>query len=74
MLLSFWKKLLWTNESTFNLVKSNGAQKVWGKEGKPFKLNCIQGTVKSGGGNVTVWGSMVWKGTGKLKFIDGIMD
>ena len=40
--LSFWKK----------------AQKLWGKEGEAFKLSCIRGTVKFGGGNFMVLGSM----------------
>ena len=62
---------MWTDKSKFNLVKSDGAQKVWRKEGKAFKLSCIRGTVKFG--NVMVWGSMTWNGTGKLEFIDGII-
>ena len=55
-------------------MKSDGAQKVWGKKGEAFTLSCIRGTVKFSGGNVMVWGSMAWNGTGKLEFIDGIMD
>ena len=73
MPLSFWKKVLWTNEPIFNLVKSNGAQKVWRKEDEAFKLSCIQGIVKFGGGNFMVWESMTWNGTGKLEFIDRVM-
>ena len=64
---------MWTDKSKFNLVKSDGVQKVWRKEGEAFKHSCIQGTVKFGGGNIMVWGSMTWNGTGKLEFIDGIM-
>ena len=74
MPVSFWRKVLWTDESKFNLVKSDGAQKVWRKKGEAFTLSCIRGTVKFSGGNVMVWGSMAWNGTGKLEFIDGIMD
>ena len=73
MPLLFWKKILWTDESKLNLVKSDGAQKVWRKEGEAFKINCIRGTVKFGGGNVMVWGSITWNGAEKLEFIDGIM-
>ena len=73
MSLSLWKKVLWTDELKFNLVKFDRAQKVWRKEGKAFKLSFIQGTVKFGRGNIMVWGLMTMNGTGKLKFIDGIM-
>ena len=74
MPLSFWKKILWSDESKFNLKSSDGAQKVWRKAGKVYKLSCVRGTVKYGGGNVMVWGSMAGKGVGKLQFIDTIMD
>ena len=72
--LSFWKKILWSDESKFNLKSSDGAQKVWRKAGEAYKLSCVRGTVKYGGGNVMVWGSMAWKSVGKLQFIDAIMD
>ncbi|XP_065662882.1 transposable element Tc1 transposase-like isoform X2 [Hydra vulgaris] len=74
MPLSFWKKILWSDESKFNLKSSDGAQKVWRKAREAYKLSCVSGTVKYGGGNVMVWGSMAWKGVGKLQFIDSIMD
>lgn len=74
MPLSFWKKVLWTDESKFNLIQSDGAKKVWRKSDEKYKLSCMRGTVKFGGGNVMVWGSMSWKGVGKLAFIDDRMD
>ena len=55
MPLSFWKKVLWTNKSKFNLVKLDRAQKVWRKKGQSFKLSYIRGTVKFGSGKVMVW-------------------
>lgn len=74
MPLSFWKKVLWTDESKFNMFKSDGMQKVWRKPGQSYKLSCLRGTVKFGGGNIMLWGSMAWNGTGKLAFIDDKMD
>ena len=74
MPLSFWKKILWSDESKFNLKSSDGAQKVLRKTGEAYILSCVRGTVKYGGGNVMVWGSMAWKGVGKLQFIDTIID
>lgn len=74
MPMSFWKKVLFSDESKFNLVASDGAQKVWRKQGEAFKLSCMRGTVKFGGGNVMVWGSMSWAGAGNLAFITDKMD
>ena len=39
MPLSFWKKILGADESKFNLVNSDGARKVWRKEGEAFKFS-----------------------------------
>ena len=73
MLLSFWKKVLWSDESKFNLKSSDGALKVWRKAREAYKLNCVRGTVKHGGGNEMLWGLMARKGLGKLQFIDTTM-
>lgn len=69
MPLTYWKRVLWSDESKFNLVCSDGKQKVWRKPGEAFKLSCMRGTVKYGGGNIMVWGSMAWNGVGKIEFL-----
>lgn len=74
MPLSFWKKIIWSDESKFNLKSSDGIQKVWRKVGEAFKLSCTRGTVKFGGGNIMVWGCMSWRGVGLLEFIDDKMN
>lgn len=74
MPIEFWKKVIWSDESKYNLISSDGQQKVWRKQGEAYKLSCMRGTVKHGGGNVMVWGSMAWRGAGKLTFIDSTMD
>lgn len=61
MPFSFWKKVLWSDESKFNLVSSDGIRKVWRKAGEAYKLSFLRGTFKHGGGNIMVWGSMSWK-------------
>ena len=47
---------------------------MWRKKEEAYKLSCLRGSVKHGGGNVMVWGSMSWKGVEKLTFIDAKMD
>lgn len=74
MPLTFWKKVLWSDESKFNLICSDGKQKVWRKPGEEYKLSCMRGTVKFGGGNIMVWGCMAWNGVGKFEFIDDRMN
>jgi transposase len=72
--LAFWKKVIFTDESKYNMVSSDGKQTVWRKPGEKFKLSCMRGTVKYGGGNVMIWGSMAWNGAGNMCFIDDRMN
>lgn len=72
--ISFWKKILWSDESKFNLQSSDGPTKVWRQTGEAYRLSCMRGTVKFGGGNVMVWGSMAANGVGRLEFIDTTMN
>lgn len=74
MPMTFWKKVLWSDESKFNLKASDGIQRVWRKPDEAYKLSCMRATVKFGGGNIMVWGAMAWRGVGKLEFIDDRMN
>lgn len=74
MPLIYWKKVLFSDESKFNMHKNDGPPKVWRAQGDAYNISCMRGTVKHGGGNVMVWGSMAWNGVGKLTFIDTKMD
>ncbi|OXA56016.1 Transposable element Tc1 transposase [Folsomia candida] len=69
-----WKRVLWTDESKFNMFGTDGVTTVWRKVGESLKPNCLRKTVKHGGGSIMVWGSMSTNGVGKLHFIDGIMN
>ena len=71
---AFWNSILWSDESKFNMFGSDGKKSVWRKPGEEYKPECLQPTVKHGGGNVLVWGCMSYSGVGSLHFIDGIMD
>lgn len=70
----FWKSVIFTDESKFNLFGSDGRRFVWRKEGTALKSANIKVTVKHGGGSVMVWGAMAASGVGNLVFIDGTMD
>ncbi|GFV63976.1 transposable element Tc1 transposase [Trichonephila clavipes] len=72
---NFWKKVIFSDESKFNIFGSGGHRTVWRKLNTALDPKNSRSTVKHGGGSVMVWG--VWilsNGVGNLVFIDGIMD
>ena len=71
---SFWRRVLFTDESKFNLFGSDGRTKIWRKTGTAYQTQNLIPTVKHGGGSVMVWGAMGAAGVGHLTFIDGIMN
>lgn len=73
MPISFWQKALWTDESKFNVKKSDGRIRVWRSSKNPLEIGTTIRTFKHGNGSVMVWGCMSAAGTGNLVFIDGIM-
>jgi transposase len=71
---SFWEKVIFSDESKFNLITSDGIQRVWRKPGTGLQDKYLSKTVKHGGGYVMTWGCISSKGVGMLEFIDGTMD
>ena len=71
--MDFWKRVLWSDESKFNLFGTDGKVMVWRAPKEEFQPACTVPTVKHGGGNVKVWGCFAWNGVGNLAFIDGNM-
>lgn len=63
--------VLWTDESRFTLFESDGRVYVRRRLHEEYKNCCIVPTVKFGGGGVTVWGAMSYRGTGLMKRIEG---
>ena len=47
-----WNKVIWSDESKFNLFGSDGRVYIIGAD---FHPDCIQQTVEFGGGNVMMW-------------------
>ncbi|KAH9085146.1 hypothetical protein LEN26_020630 [Aphanomyces euteiches] len=68
-----WKRVLFSDESPFNLTGSNGRIYVWRRPGEEFKDICLQPTFKSGRQTVMVWGAINFNGVGTLRFCDGKM-
>lgn len=72
--ISFWNSVLFTDESKFNIFRSDGQAYVWRKANEELQECNLRATVKHGGGSVMVWGCMSAAGPGNLKIIDGIMN
>lgn len=68
-----WGKVLFSDESTFELIPS---RRVWVRRrtGERYNQDCINPTVKYGGGKIQVWGCMSAKGVGTLKVVNGRLD
>lgn len=72
--LSFWKTVVWSDESKFELVGKKKRRRVWRKVGEALLDRHTTKTVKFGGGSIMAWGCFTWSGVGNLHKIDGIMD
>lgn len=69
-----WKKVLWSDESTFQVFCGGSAGVVRRREGERFHPACIIPTVKHGGGSLMVWGCMSGHGVGQLYRCTGTMN
>ena len=69
---TFWKSVLWTDETKVNLYKSDSRHKVRRKTKIADNPRNTTSSVKFGGGNVMAWASMAATGVGSLVFIDDI--
>ncbi|KAJ4437764.1 hypothetical protein ANN_13702 [Periplaneta americana] len=67
------KRLLFFDESKFNVFGSDGRQMVWRKPKEEMKTKNLRATVKHGGGNVMIWGCMSASGVGEFVFIEDII-
>lgn len=67
---SFWDSVIWSDESKFELKNSKKRQRVRCRPSDRLRPNCIQSTVKHGGGSLMGWGCFATSGVGKLVKID----
>ena len=49
---------MWSDESKFNIFKSDGRTYIRRRIGEEFQDDCVMATVKYGGESVMVWGCM----------------
>ena len=71
--LGFWNKVLWSDESKFNLFRSDRKVVVWRSPKGEFGPECTIPTVKYGGDNVECWACFSFSDVDSLVFIDANM-
>jgi transposase len=69
-----WNRVLFSDETKFNRMGSDGKAYVRRRPGEEFLPMCTKATVKGGGGSLMFWGAMSRRGPGPIHRIDGIMD
>lgn len=70
---SYWKRVVWSDETKVELFGHRSAAYVWRKKGEAHNPKVTVPTVKHGGGNIMLWGCFSASGTGNLVKIEGIM-
>ena len=70
----YWKHVLWSDKSKFNLFGSDGKIMVWRSTMEEYDPKRTVPTVKYNGGSVIVWACFSRSGVGNLCFIEGNMD
>jgi transposase len=63
-----WKNVVWSDESKFNLLNSDGKQYHWTNRPEELNEDGITPTLKFGGGGVMVWSCLTWNGKKKKRF------
>lgn len=69
-----WERVLWSDESKFVIWTNSGRRWVRRRTGERLRPDCVNETVKGGGGKVMVWGCFCAQGVRPLKRIFGNMD
>jgi hypothetical protein len=72
--LEDWKRVVWSDETKINRLGSDGRKWLWKEVGEGLTDRQVEGTLKFGGGNVMMWGCMLWEGIGYATRIEGRMD
>ncbi|GFU57374.1 transposable element Tc1 transposase [Trichonephila clavipes] len=55
--IDFWKNIIFSDESKFNIFKSDGRKLVWRKPCTAVHIKNVLPTVKQGGSSVMIWGA-----------------
>ena len=65
-----WSQVIFSDESRFLLHRNDGRVYVRRMAGEEFMEDCVQPTMKHGGGGIIVWGCINAKGVGFLTKVE----
>ena len=68
-----WSRVLFSDESRYNLSHSDGRIRVWRRPGERFADVCIQERDRYGGGSLMVWGGIHTRGRTPLYLVQGML-
>ena len=66
-----WCRVAFSDESRFCRVNVTSNRLVYRKKQEKYAPYATMQTLQGGGGSVTVWGVITYKGAGPIKFLDG---
>ena len=69
--MTFWKQVVFTDESKIKISGSDGRVFVWRKSTEEWMPTCTLGTVKTGEPSIMVWGCMSNDGVCPLVLTEG---
>jgi transposase len=70
-----WGRVIWSDESRFEIFQNDGPSRVWRLPGQRFIGKNLRPTVKHGGGGIMVWGCFSLEGgLGPLVRIEGTLN
>ena len=64
-------RVVFSDESRFLLYRNDGRPYVRRRPGEAYRDDCVQPTLKHGGGSLMVWGCMSESGVGELDLVKG---
>ena len=71
---SFWEIVLWTDETTIELLGHNYRNHVWRKDGEAYSPKNTVSAVKFWDSSIMIWGCFSAKCVGKISVIDDKMN
>ncbi|KAI1001241.1 hypothetical protein K3495_g6959 [Podosphaera aphanis] len=69
-----WKRFIWSDETKINRINSDGIRYAWGKNHNSLSPATVEETLKFGGGNLMILGSISWFGVGGMSRVVGRMN
>lgn len=69
--LEQWRKIVYSDESTYTLFPTAGRIYVWRTPKEAYNPECLRPTVKHGGGSIMIWGAISWSSVGPVMALKG---